>query len=481
LKATDHRFRYDTKAAPVAFFIGGTVRIAWLLLLFPSLAFAIDGCPVGVQLGNVTMATPLPVCLKFDASKLGGCLVDCKGVCVELPLANTRGPVETTGSACSWSDSNGSGNGDGDGSGNTPGEGNNGGEVAGWDFFEPVIGDATGTSVSGSIAKINKNLGSTLGTLMGTADRTYNALNEMRGLAQRETNASEQAVSVLGEIREYNKKMSSNTEGTNLYLSRIEQAQEEANIYLKKLAQSSGGTGSGSGSSGGDSGDGAKIYEELKQFHANTFGPDFAQNNEGGNMYALVNGLQYEVISMKDRVHTAASDIHNMYQYVLPDLRNNSIEMNRNVKAIAEAIKNGGIGGGDGSGGTGNGNDGPRIDYAQMPGSAQNPLHVTGANYESKLCKGGAECFFDLATINKTFDETKNQLTGTYNGIKEQMADIFRYSFSGSAAVPKCFDMFSLFGKSYSVCPNAEGYWEMMAAIMMFIFYFLALMIVAKR
>ena len=44
-----------------------------------------------------------------------------------------------------------------------------------------------------------------------------------------------------------------------------------------------------------------------------------------------------------------------------------------------------------------------------MPGSAQNPLHVTGANYESKLCKGGAECFFDLATINKTFDEAYNE------------------------------------------------------------------------
>ncbi|WP_265421996.1 hypothetical protein [Aeromonas salmonicida] len=457
------------------------MRIGLFLLLFPSLAFAIDGCPVGVQLGNVTMATSLPVCLKFDASKLGGCLVDCKSVCVELPLANTKGPVETTGSSCSWSDSNGSGNGDADGSGNTPGEGNNGGEVDGWDFFAPVVGDATGTSVSGSIAKINKNLGSTLGTLMGTADRTYHSLNEMRGLAQRETNATEKAVSVLEEIREYNKKVSSNAEGANLYLSRIEQAQEEANIYLKKLAESSGGTGTGSGSSGGDSGDGAKIYEELKQFHANTFGPDFAQNNEGGNMYALVNGLQYEVISMKDRVHTAASDIGNMYNYVLPDLRNNSIEMNRNIKAIAEAIKNGGIGGGDGSGGTGNGGEGQGIDYSKMPGSEQNPLHVAGANYNSNLCKNDAECFFDLAAVNKKYDDAKGKLADTYDGVKEEMADMFHYSFSGSAAVPKCFDMFSLYGRSYSICPEVEGYWEMLAAIMMFIFYFLALMIVAKR
>lgn len=47
------------------------MRIGWLLLFFPSLAFAIAGCPVGVQLGNVTMATPLPVCLKFEGSDLG--------------------------------------------------------------------------------------------------------------------------------------------------------------------------------------------------------------------------------------------------------------------------------------------------------------------------------------------------------------------------------------------------------------------------
>ncbi|HDX8369989.1 TPA: hypothetical protein RQN12_000930 [Aeromonas dhakensis] len=222
-------------------------------------------------------------------------------------------------------------------------------------------------------------------------------------------------------------------------------------------------------------------YRALKELQDNFFGPDFAQNNIGGNLYSLVRGLEYEVISTKDRVHTAASDLHNLYSYTMQDMRNNSFEMNRNIKAIADAINNGGTGGGDGTGGTGNGNDGPGIDYTQMPGSAENPLHVTGADYESKVCKGGAECFFDLATINKTFEETKNQLTGSYDGIKEQMTDIFRYNFSGSAAVPECFDMFSLNGKSYSVCPNAEGFWEMMAAIMMFVFYFLALLIVARR
>ncbi|MBF4800258.1 hypothetical protein F3H83_13715 [Aeromonas hydrophila] len=222
-------------------------------------------------------------------------------------------------------------------------------------------------------------------------------------------------------------------------------------------------------------------YRALKELQDNFFGPDFAQNNIGGNLYSLVRGLEYEVISTKDRVHTAASDLHNLYSYTMQDMRNNSFEMNRNIKAIADALNNGGTGGGDGTGGTGNGNEGPGIDYTQMPGSAQNPLHVAGSEYTSQLCKDGAHCFFDLETINKQFQERKEQLKNTHTGIKDDMVDMFQYSLSGSAAVPKCFDMFSMFGRSYSVCPEVEGYWEMIAAIMMFIFYFLALMIVAKR
>ncbi|MBL0431972.1 hypothetical protein JD501_01830 [Aeromonas hydrophila] len=222
-------------------------------------------------------------------------------------------------------------------------------------------------------------------------------------------------------------------------------------------------------------------YRALKELQNNLFGPDFSQTHIGANFYDLVRGYQWDVSSIKDSTHDLNSTLNNFYWNTAQDLRNNSIETNRNIKAIAEALNKGGTGGGDGTGGTGNSNDGPGIDYAQMPGSAENPLHVTGADYESQVCKGGAECFFDLATINKTFEETKNQLTGSYDGIKEQMTDIFRYNFSGSAAVPECFDMFSLNGKSYSVCPNAEGFWEMMAAIMMFVFYFLALLIVARR
>ncbi len=61
------------------------------------------------------------------------------------------------------------------------------------------------------------------------------------------------------------------------------------------------------------------------------------------------------------------------------------------------------------------------------------------------------------------------------------MAEIFRFDFYGSASVPKCFDMFSVFGDDYQVCPNVDGYWELLVALMLFIFYFVAFMIVAKR
>ncbi|MFB2860111.1 hypothetical protein ACE1BV_02325 [Aeromonas hydrophila] len=222
-------------------------------------------------------------------------------------------------------------------------------------------------------------------------------------------------------------------------------------------------------------------YRALKELQNNFFGPDFDKNYGGYHMYGVMRSMLYDIESMKGRVHESASDMHNLYSYTMQDMRNNSIEMNRNIKAIAEALQNGGASGGDGSGGTGNGNEGPGIDYTQMPGSAQNPLHVAGSEYTSQLCKDGAHCFFDLETINKQFQERKDQLKNTHDGIKDDMVDMFQYSLSGSAAVPKCFDMFSMFGRSYSVCPEVEGYWEMIAAIMMFIFYFLALMIVAKR
>ncbi|WP_447836296.1 hypothetical protein, partial [Aeromonas salmonicida] len=92
----DGEHPFQSKAASVAFFhIGGHVRIGWLLLFISFSSYSWDGCPGGVSLGYVTMATPLPVCLKYENSSKGGCIVKCQDVCVEMPLANTKGPVFT--------------------------------------------------------------------------------------------------------------------------------------------------------------------------------------------------------------------------------------------------------------------------------------------------------------------------------------------------------------------------------------------------
>ncbi len=52
--------------------------------------------------------------------------------------------------------------------------------------------------------------------------------------------------------------------------------------------------------------------------------------------------MLYDIESMKGRVHESASDMHNLYSYTMQDMRNNSIEMNHDIKAIAEALQNGG-------------------------------------------------------------------------------------------------------------------------------------------
>ncbi|WP_128318508.1 hypothetical protein [Aeromonas caviae] len=110
-------------------------------------------------------------------------------------------------------------------------------------------------------------------------------------------------------------------EGTNLYLSRIEADFDLANAQLKKIADN---IGSLDGGGGGGSGGGTNTYDELKQFHTDMVGANFAEYNSGASMYGKLSSMGYDILSMRDRVHTMASDVGNMYQYVLPDLRNNS-------------------------------------------------------------------------------------------------------------------------------------------------------------
>ncbi|WP_139432891.1 hypothetical protein [Aeromonas veronii] len=465
------------------------MRLGWLLLLFPSLAFAIAGCPVGVQLGNVTVATNLPVCLKFESSQLGGCIVDCKGVCVELPLANKKGPVETTGAACDWTQ-NSSGNGDSDGSGNTPAEGGssgNGGLPKDWDFFNPVIGDATGTSVSATIAKLNKNLGKHIGAFSENSQMIYQRVNELTGDSRRIVNASEAAQQYLKEIAEYNRVAGHKRDGFELYLSRMEPLLKEISLNTANAGSVSGATGTGSNMSK-DFED--KLFGTLDSMrYGSLHNIDFKMSDVKGHLAAIEgalgrNGMAGNVYAMRQMMEQMSSGSSGggstgggstggqtggsgQSEQYLKDMSESIGYMAEDVLSIRKALDGSGNGSGDG------------IDYSQMPGSGNNPLSVGAAHYNS-ACAGG-DCFFDVAAIQKKLDEANKAISDKYKDIGDEVRDIFDFQLSGSAGIMECFDFFTYGGKDYRVCPPAKEYWNIIAALMMFIFYFIAFAIVFKR
>lgn len=481
------------------------MRIGWLLLFISFSSYSWDGCPGGVSLGYVTMATPLPVCLKYENSSKGGCIVKCQDVCVEMPLANTKGPVFTNGDACSISSGNpegsGDGSGDGDGGPDAPGSGNSGSTAfPGWYNFEPVIGDSTGTSVSGTVAKLNKNLGKALGNLAGSSSTISRQVNEILGEAHRQTNASEGAVELLKEIREYNKLINSHTEGENLYSSRNEARMEEVLIHLRKMADSKGDTPPDGGIDDDELGKNYWDYkfnllygklDEMNKGGLNSiqmllgqmqdpiFGIEGALGANG--MAGNINAMRATLEQISGKVGgssgnttggtSGGSDLSSGY---LKELIEVTGYMSEDVHSIKSAL--------EGSGGNGNGEgqgEGSGIDYNQMPGSGDNPLAVQGGKYNS-ACQG-KDCFFDVPAMQKKLDDANKSLTDKYTTISSDVQKVFTFSLSGSADPMECLDLFSHQGKTYSVCPPTGDYWQTLAAIMMFVFYFIALMIIFKR
>ena len=418
------------------------MRIGWLLLFFPSLAFAIGGCPVGVQLGMVTIATRLPVCLKFESSEFGGCLVDCKNVCVELPLANTKGPVETTGTSCNYSD-NGSGNGDSDGSGNTPDQGNSGTKpISGWLDFEPVIGDATGTSVSGAVAKLNKNLGVALRQVVDSVSHDTSNLNL---IAHSTESFSRDMKTSLYHLD----RMSSDLFKINNTISPILGNTNTANDYLQsinlKMDKFSGSTSGATGTGGNLS----------KEFEDRLFG------SLDSMRYGSLQNIDYKMNGLKNHLAGIEGSL-------------GSNGMSGNIYAMRQMMEKM-----NGNGGSSDGGSSGGIDYSKMPGTADNPISVKSSSYKSACT--GEDCFFDVAGIQKQLDAANDSLKEKYSDIGNEVKEVFNFQLSGSAGVIDCFDLFSYAGKEYQVCPPSKDYWQTLAALMMFIFYFMALMLIFKR
>ena len=464
------------------------MRIGWLLLLFPSLAFAVAGCPTGVPLGNVTMATRLPVCLKFEGSELGGCLANCKGVCIELPLANTVGPVETTGTACSLSD-NGSGDGDSDGSGDTPGEGSSGTKpIDGWFDFQPVVGDATGTSVSGAVAKLNKNLGLAFRQLMDGTKRDSNNINSVAHSAESFSKDMKTALYHLDRMS--NDVFQAKNNSAEL-LGRV----NTSNDFLQSINSKMDKLGSGSSDGGSSSvasdvsgisamlghslgmmssiqGNTSGLNNKLDDISGNTRSTSFFAKDMKASLENIERSLssgsgggssdwnRTDISSLLESADVTANQSQ-QHTYVLQDIRTA-------LEIMAE----------NGSGGSGDGGD---IDYSKMPGDGSNPISVAPASYESKTCEGGANCFFDVATVQTKLDEANKSLMSSYKAIGEEVKQVFSFNFYGSAEPLKCLDLFTLYGKEYSVCPPSGDFWSTLASLLMFIFYFVALMVIFKR
>ncbi|MFB2908206.1 hypothetical protein ACE1BH_25415, partial [Aeromonas jandaei] len=146
--------------------------------------------------------------------------------------------------------------------------------------------------------------------------------------------------------------------------------------------------------------------------------------------------------------------------------------MAKDLRDIRNSVAGGGSGSGSGGGETG-------IDYSRMPGSGNNPLTVGAAHYNS-TCQGG-DCFFDVAAAQKKLDDANKSLTDKYTTISDDVKQVFSFNLTGSAEPLECLDLFSFHGKEYTVCPPSGDYWKTLAALMLFIFYFVALMIIFKR
>ncbi|MFM5243651.1 hypothetical protein ACLH0O_06870 [Aeromonas media] len=426
-----------------------------MLFLLPLGAFA--SCPAGLKLSNVPISTALPYCVKWESSTLGGCEVSCPGVCVEFPIDGTKGPMETTGGECSLGGGDGGTGGDGSGGG-----GHNSSAVIG-EYANPpryVNSMLVGPNRETDFAPAVDSMLTELGMLkIGVGHLKKNTTHQINLLADIEYDTS-RIHGILGQIENHNIQLGYDLDSD---LSSISSSLDAI------VKNTSNGNPSTPGEDGGFGNwdDVVAIRGDVASLKAMTQSYMNVMSNIGGNTSSMESHMRQMSFSL-GTMSGQMDGIVNMQSSYLGQMNGNMYA----IKALLQQSANDGGDSGDGA---------TDVDYSKMPGSAGNPLQVAGAEYKSGLCQEGDNCAFDLGKINKQYDDKKTELKDKYGAIKDEVSQVFKFQFSGSASAPKCFDMFSIFGKSYQVCPEAEGYWETLAAIMMFIFYFIALMIVARR
>ncbi len=315
----------------------------------------------------------------------------------------------------------------------------------------------------------------------------YQRVNELTGDSRRIVNASEAAQQYLKEIAEYNRVAGHKRDGFELYLSRMEPLLKEISLNTANAGSVSGATGTGSNMSK-DFED--KLFGTLDSMrYGSLHNIDFKMSDVKGHLAAIEgalgrNGMAGNVYAMRQMMEQMSSGSSGggstgggstggqtggsgQSEQYLKDMSESIGYMAEDVLSIRKALDGSGNGSGDG------------IDYSQMPGSGNNPLSVGAAHYNS-ACAGG-DCFFDVAAIQKKLDEANKAISDKYKDIGDEVRDIFDFQLSGSAGIMECFDFFTYGGKDYRVCPPAKEYWNIIAALMMFIFYFIAFAIVFKR
>lgn len=397
----------------------------------------------------------MPYCVKWESSTLGGCQVVCPGVCVETPSTGTMGPIQSNGVECTV------GTGTGGDGGDTGGGDNGGGNTGGAPYYYPFkdqispigVGGHDQEATTAALKQIDEDLRWTAIKLYGQGEESLATFKDFGRDLRKVTDALTTQINGSEQVGLINNQMLST-------LNRSEDALRElTNCVVNPLANGCGHlTGS---SSGAVSTADLSAIKGMMQTAMGWWG------GTPGNLTSISGQLT--------GISNSVAPMFPMLEHFNKQQTSLQTQMAGDLAAIKNALESG-----QGSGGSGN-EGSTDIDYSQMPGSGSNPLHVAGTEYNSTLCSGDASCAFDLEQITKVYGEHKEALKSQYLSIKNEMTDIFKYQFYGSASVPKCFDMFSIFGKDYQVCPDSDGYWEFLAALMMFIFYFTAFIILTRR
>jgi hypothetical protein len=393
------------------------VRVLYLLFLLPLTAVA--SCPSGIKLSNVSISTALPYCVKFESSTLGGCEVACPGVCVEFPNNGTKGPIETTGNECKLGGDGGTG-GDGDG-GDDGGTGGDNSSLSTKRIYPQLVGETHTADLSVGFNAL--------------FDETYVMKNKLSQIASGTHSfeiTSRQMLKQLQDIK-YNTSRDDNA---------VSQAVGESNFYLKSIVD--------------------KLdFEDV---------PATPDGHLDGKFGELFGRMDRDYFGGTVNIAARSADTAMYTAQMASQLGSNGVNGHlMDIKGILES-------GSSGGNGTGQGND---IDYSKMPGSSNNPLEVAKSEYQSS-CQG-TNCYFDVSAVEKEYKDKQKELTDKYKEIKEDATKVFDYSLSGTAEVPKCFELYSFNGQTYSICPDASGYWETLAALLLFMFYIVALMIIFRR